>query len=356
MSPAVEIRKVIAKRLGSEMGRKGVKRALLEDESGLGGRVIDGYLKATRPIDLEELHRLCLPLRLNVFRLISKDFASVDLDFRRLTDRRRDLVFRIEDAFLKIRHFLPTPELPTDIKLPPDEFSGRYDLIAPLPHTIKTLKAEFGSDVLKVLDKLNLTVLSVSEDPNDFEACLLKARPAFAICVNREAAPARIRFSLLHELAHYLFHRDRSVPIDVDVLPPNLYAATLSEADIPEYVATKFAQYFLIPFEVAGRLCRDWGRWPECLDLDECRQLLNESRASVDVLTNALYDAANYPTRRVRYNDIKHHLGQNLHPPRDPGIRPFIAGKREAIDALLDRHSAEFSPQVLSEIREVFGG
>lgn len=80
------------------------------------------------------------------------------------------------------------------------------------------------------------------------------SRSGFRIRVNRHEAPARQRFTIAHEIAHYLLHRDC---IGSGIEDSILYRSTLS--DSREAEANRLGAQLLMPEDSVLRSLRDLG-------------------------------------------------------------------------------------------------
>jgi Zn-dependent peptidase ImmA (M78 family) len=342
------VRDHIAERLGYETKRKGLSADALAERAHLPEDVIHAYLGGKREIDFAELRPLCAALALAPMRLLAKRFDESRLAFRRVNASDLAAVGRIEEAFLLIKDHLPKPIQPR-IQAPDITQEDPPYLIGTLVPAVNELRVGHPR-VEHLLRWLEIPVLPVSAGPNAFDACLLSCSPRFAICINRDKPLSRIHFSLLHEIAHYLFDRQNEVPLDTDIF--EFYSDRISRENRPEYIANKFAQNYLIPFEDAEEFARD-----QPPDQDICERLAHW-RASVDVLAHAVYDQYLLKGRRSTLNAIKQDLAactQACHFPDLADIRTLLDGESAAVADLLRRHADEYSDEVLSEIKGALG-
>jgi Zn-dependent peptidase ImmA (M78 family) len=63
-------------------------------------------------------------------------------------------------------------------------------------------------DLWGMAERLGLMVRETKEWPNDISGSIQRAGDKFLIKVNANHAPTRRRFTLAHEIAHYVLHRD----------------------------------------------------------------------------------------------------------------------------------------------------
>ncbi|GBC95055.1 Cytoskeleton protein RodZ [bacterium HR16] len=95
------------------------------------------------------------------------------------------------------------------------------------------------ADIVQIVENNGLRVVGTELAENDVDGILLHngTLGAFAL-INRSVPPARQCFTLLHEYAHYLMHREQPVHVDYH---------TLSSEKWQEAVANRFAAAFLMP-------------------------------------------------------------------------------------------------------------
>ena len=68
MEQIVKIRKKIAERLKREIARRNLSLEQIAEQYNISIEVIDGYLKATRKLNLSELGNICSALKINLRR------------------------------------------------------------------------------------------------------------------------------------------------------------------------------------------------------------------------------------------------------------------------------------------------
>ena len=145
-------------------------------------------------------------------------------------------------------------------------------------------------------------------------------------------------------MAHYLFHAKADLPIDV--LPTTLYDETIRAEARPEYIANKFAQFFLVPFEEAENMALRWPRF------DLPGDYLIQRRTSPQVLANAIYDLLTMKLgSKPRYAEVKAAVEAVANEyGGDSDLRVFLEQEGQALRARLVVHRNEFADQVLSLI------
>lgn len=94
------------------------------------------------------------------------------------------------------------------------------------------------------------------------------ARAGFRIVVNASDNPRRRRFTMAHEIAHYLLHRDL---LNEDVVDDALYRSS-ALSDEYERQADRFAAQILLPAEMvksAYKSLKDLGRLAMLFDVSD---------------------------------------------------------------------------------------
>lgn len=114
-------------------------------------------------------------------------------------------------------------------------------------------------DVVAMAHALGLTVDMASDMPPDLSGRILR-RPddpqGYHIEINRAHSPNRKRFTLAHEIAHYLLHREL---IGDGVEDSALYRSRLS--DQTEIEANTMAANILMPPDLVRRVYRAGLKW-----------------------------------------------------------------------------------------------
>ena len=343
------LRGTVAERICAEMERKGVTAAQAARDAGLSADVLSGYLGAQRELDFSELRPLCHALAINLMRLVGKNFEQANLSYRKSGLRDRRFVGKVEEAFLLVAEGLPHPKA---LPAPPlDQGSGRaWELIGSIAAAVESLRGQFDS-VEDLYEQLRLPLLDLAAGEDGLDAFLLNTKQHALVCVNRNKPPARLHFSLLHEAAHYIFDREREVPIDY-LSFANPYDSVIKENERPEYFADKFAQFFLIPFAEAESL---WHKWP---NVDNAARLVSVRRTSADVIAKAIYDVARcHAQGRTRghipsYKEILDVVRQTAGTLSDDTIHQFARDQGQRTREKIRQRCAQFSEQVWCEVTE----
>lgn len=291
----MDVKKRIATRLKAELVRKDLTPSTLGSEAGLAPGCVDGYLTATREISFDELNPLCATLGVRLMRLLGPSFDVPHLQYRSVSATDRRVASGVEDSFALLAEFLPKPKAIPDTPGISERDTDIQWLMTEVRASVEALRSKFPS-AESLYQAAQLQVLPVSAGQDGFDAFLLTMSKRALVCVNRDKPPARIHFSLLHEMAHYLFHKDRDIPLDI--LADDYYAETIRPEVVPEYVANKFAQQYLIPFDLAESFV---ARKKLPADLVA---FIGERRTTPQVFANAIYDCWRLRQNRPRYLDL----------------------------------------------------
>jgi hypothetical protein len=327
--------------------RKGLNSRLLSERSSLPESVIEDYLAAKREIRFAELNPLCAALAVAPMRIIGKNFVKSRLAFRRVNAIDLAAVGRVEEAFLLIGKHLPVPRQPR-LQEPDLTAADPQYLIATLYATVEQIRKDCPT-VTDLIHWLELPILPVSAGVKGFDACLFSSPPRFAIGINRDKSPVRIHFSLLHEIAHYLFDRDCDIPLDTNIF--EFYGTSISPENRREYIANKFAQNYLVPFDDATRYARQLP-FPQTFCAD-----LRRWRTSSQVVAHALYDQYLIMGRRPSLPGCQQQiqpLAEGCPPPDLSDIQALLDSETARLKAILERHAASYSDEILDDLKGVF--
>ena len=344
----MELRTVIAERLQREMQRKGFTPERLAQAARIPQPVVESYLGGRRELQFSELRPLCDALMLRLMRLLSANFANAQLQYRQTGRRDRERAAAIENTFLMVTDWLPTPlRLPT-VRLDDNEddiawlLGAVQRVVDPLLRRYETVEALYRAAALPVLP--------IRAGYESFDSFLMRAEGKSLVCINLDKPTVRIHFSLLHEMAHYLFHANADLPIDV--LPKLLYDDTVNAEVRPEYIANKFAQFFLVPFEDAENIVLRWPRF------DLPSDYLSRHRTSSQVLTNAIYDLLRIKSKSgatPQYVEVKAAVEAVANEyGGDSDLQVFLEQEGRALRARLVAHRNEFADQVWASVREAW--
>lgn len=337
-------RATIAERLSFELNKQDLTLDDVARKSDLSVEKIRDYFSANTEMKINELQKICFAINLNFYLLISNDYKPSNILYRNVTPSVKHFAKNIENTFHIIKDFLPTcPVHRTDpIQLIDNH---REIIIASIIPAIQKIQNKYPThDVEWLYDLFGITVFPVST-PFEFDAFFLSSEDKFAVCVNLNQAPCRILFSLLHELSHFLFDRNKSLNIDIDCAS-NPFNETIDDTYIHEFIATKFAQYYLIPFGLAQKWAITWDS--DTYDAEIQNTLLN-SGASVDVLVNCIYDILKIRGSKTLYSDIKARYS-SLSSGNPYKIKAYLEKKITDVKGRLNNNRAFFSEEVFKQI------
>lgn len=342
----MNIRSELSARLNSEIKRKCITAQRISDKAKLPKEVIEGYLKADREIQFDELRPICESLKIGLMWLLSPNYKPSHLTFRALADQDLTKVSRIENAFLIIGDVLPQIKKFTIPKLNTSEKDPAM-LQAEINKAASDLRETYPT-VESLYEAIGLPILPVSAGNNGFDAFIMDSGKSSVVCVNKDKPSARIHFSLLHEMAHFLWHRGQDVPVDVSIegyFNNNLIA----ENQIPEYVANKFAQQFIFSLKEIESIAPKWKNF-------NAAELIAERRATVDVLAFAIHDYLIFTPRPVQFVQIRDTLKTNISTSykQDRTLLDFIENHGNGLKNTLYRNKEEFSNSVWSEINNAW--
>ena len=105
--------------------------------------------------------------------------------------------------------------------------------------------------VVSIATELGINVYTVKEWPNDLSGKLQKdegSKSGFSIYVNAKHPDVRKRFTIAHEIAHYILHQDK---IGDGIVEDALYRSGLSNAD--ETAANSMAADILMPWHLINK-------------------------------------------------------------------------------------------------------
>jgi Zn-dependent peptidase ImmA (M78 family) len=341
----MKIREVVASRLNQEIIRKGFTSDMLVHETHLTKDVIQAYLDGNRELQFSELGPICDALVLQPMRLLSADFAVSKLQYRSAGQRDKKTAGQIENAFLTSLDFLPAPrKLATSID---DKYNDPPMLVVQIQHSLVDLTKKYPT-VETLYRAAALPILPVNAGDDAFDAFLMRSGKKVVVCVNLNKPNVRIHFSLLHEMAHYLFHGNVDVPIDF--LPRELYDNHITDDAKPEYIANKFAQFFLVPFADAEKFATRLN------SLDGLDEYLSAHRTSPQVLANAIYDILKIRNSTCRYDQITSTITAATisYGDKDNSLRNFLNEEGQKLRRHLSDQRNEFSDDVWKFIKTVW--
>jgi len=283
----ISIRKEIANRLSYEINRRNISASQASNLICIPDEIIKGYLSEKREINFSEITSICNGFGINPVRFIySVKYPQPKLAFRNIDFNIQKFASEIEDIFLLIEDSLPFINTPKMTRFNNKSYN-RNEIITEAATFASNIQSKYGTPE-NFISNFSIPVFPIKSNHVDFDAFIVNNNKHAAICINISKPPQRIRFSLAHEIAHLLFDIDTEVPIDVFL--PNLYWKTrISENEIPEFFAYKFAEFYLLPYDKIHNVSKTMPN----LNLHECQKIIDSYGTSKDVLANALFDVIN---------------------------------------------------------------
>jgi len=295
-------RQELGRRLQEEMARKGLSETAVADEARVSEPIVKDYLAGKRNISFSELVPICDALGADAMQLLAPKFQKTNLNYRNTSSAARQFASRVENAFLLVRDWLPVPRRPSCHAPGLDEGYSAM-LLTEVRRAVMPLREKYQS-VEALYEAHDLPVLPLDGGDEGFDAFFLHQGKHCLVCVNLDKPNARIEFSLLHEFAHFVFDAERPVPLDEDlIVGSDYYRNSVPVHARQEYIANKFAQLWLVPFDEAERLSRS--------DADAVQYILDH-RVSPDVVANAIRDVRAQRPGQVSYVDIRKRLVDEL--------------------------------------------
>lgn len=111
--------------------------------------------------------------------------------------------------------------------------------------------------ILPIAKELGLNVYSVDDWPDDLSGALQRdssSESGFAIYVNAHHSDTRRRFTIAHEIAHFILHRDL-IDGDTPLIDDALYRS--GHSNVVEAAANKMAADILMPWRLIDRVIND---------------------------------------------------------------------------------------------------
>lgn len=141
-------------------------------------------------------------------------------------------------------------------------------------------------DVISVATKLLGLRLQFKPLAESISGCLKLIDGRWTVYINSDDHPKRQRFTLAHEIAHFVLHRDN---VEYDFVDKEFFRSSSSQDRI-EQEANNFAGAILIPKEELKRLVVD----KNIRELDVLSDFFDTSAIAVkvrsDVISRGLYD------------------------------------------------------------------
>lgn len=342
----MDIRELVATRLAGEFARRNISAADVAAACNIDESKISTYISGPVDINIHELKCICDSINFNFFLLISPSYSPSPVHYRNISTEAKSLAIKIENSFQIIKDFFPASPAP-NIAAPEIISNRRNDLIATIPSLIQRVNAAYNNSTIEwMYDLLNIVVIPINSN-FQFDAFFLSSDDKCAVCVKRNQPPCRIRFSLLHEFYHYLFDRNSSIDVDIDLFQgAAFYTDVINDNCVNEFLATKFAQYFLIPFDNASR----WSTsWPNDTYYEEIQSTVLSNKTSREVLVNALYDLLRIRNERSSYADISNSFNW-VRSSADNSINEFLERKINVVRDRITENRDKLSDDVFNNI------
>lgn len=352
--------KLVRDRLLKEINRRGMSTEDISQGSGLPIAQVREAIEGKSELSLEDLDLICLALGVNLFWLASEDYVPSKTLFRNLKTKPEafQIASEMESAFLCIFEFLPTPTRIT-LSEPSTKDTKCYALLSEVINSAIEFQKEYGNDPSKIIENLNISVLTNKSGGFDaFDAFLLGAGEQFAICLNENHPPSRLKFSFFHELAHYLFHRNEQLDVEISLEPRFYnYDDNVSEGDVIEFIANKFAQYSIVSYESVRSLWAKAAWKRSSLDLEQMQNIINSTGSSIDVLAFSLYEIFCLKRKEgIEFKPLLDDLRKKLKPSHDKlWVSSLISKQRDKLAGILAENEDSFYSEDIEELRDALG-
>lgn len=147
----------------------------------------------------------------------------------------------------------------------------KYQSVAPIP-------------VIRIAEELEMQVYKVENWPDNLSGKLQKdekSKSGFSIYVNEKHFDVRKRFTIAHEIAHFIFHRSL---IEDELIDDSLYRSGLSSAIEAE--ANKFAADILMPWHLINEAINSGSS-----SVEELASKFNVSNSSMSIRLGVPYES-----------------------------------------------------------------
>lgn len=348
-----QVRSHVSKQIDAEMTRQGIGLPELARASEISLGVIDEYIAATREIKFQELRPIFEALGQDLIQALSAKPVTAHISWRKTLAHDRPVVVGLTKAFLRIEDLLPKPKLPhLGVKLD-DSANDPGMLLSEVQQAAEAARNVLGHHRVEDAYRqwgIPLIGLRLGRDTLD-GICLSASSGKTLVIVNVDQPLTRLRFTLLHELWHVLFDQKKDIP--PDHLGLDFYRDAIPRDAIPEYRANKWAQLWLVPWDVASKAYDSFQRDS---DLEWAQQVLRESGTSTFVLANAIFDVARFKQTKLTYASIRDGLLQDKGLQGDFGSlesRRLVDEATQSIKSIVDEHEIEFGSAVMENLKTV---
>ena len=340
------LRKVIGKRLSSEMVRKGIDIASLSCLSGLSKKQIEEILAGQSELFANNLEPLCDALNISLFRLLASDFKPIHLHPRSLNKVDKKNSAFIEEIFYLISDYLSNPKKVTyTTKI--SDFHDRLSIIEDAMTLAEKVRNDCGTTPENIIRTLHIPVIPIKLNNSNIDGCFLHSGEKSAIMLNTEKAAIRMRFTLAHEIAHFLFDKDKIVPFDQNI---NIFAESFDEESKPEFIATKFAQFLLVPVEILNKIFSN-----DNIDYGLAAKKCNELFVSREAMSFAIVDYALLLRKKIFYRDILENLNKYPRKNDENCFVEFLKSQAKKMHSILEQNKDDFSEDLICSLKKVIG-
>lgn len=348
------VRSHVAKQIHAEMTRQGIGLPELAKASGITQGIIKEYEEAAREIRFQELRPIFDSLGRDLIQALVAKPVTVYVSLRNTSGRDRQLTTNLSKVFLRIEDLLPKPKLPHVAVRLDDSADDPSMLLSEVKKATEDAQQRLGharfDDAYK---KWEIPVIGLKLGKEALDGlCLSASSGKVLVIVNIDQPDARLRFTLLHELWHVLFDQKKDIP--PDHLGLDFYRDRIPKDVIPEYRANKWAQLWLVPWDVASKA---YDSLQKGSDLAWAQQVLSNAGTSSFVLANAIFDIARFKQSKMTYASIRDKLQQDKRLQGNfglPDARRLVEEGTQSIGRLIESHEAEFGESVLHTIRTTF--
>lgn len=164
---------------------------------------------------------------------------------------------------------------------------NRYLSVVEAKQTIARHQTAAPVQLIPLAKEFGLEVYRVPNWPNDLSGMIRKDSEAggpsgFAIYVNASHAPVRRRFTIAHEIAHFVLHRDK---IGDGIVDDALYRSGLSSRQEAE--ANRLAADILMPWHLINDAMRNGYN-----TIDGLAKLFDVSKSAMSIRLGVPYESA----------------------------------------------------------------
>lgn len=333
------------------MTRQGIILPELARNSGINQSIIGEYLDAEREIKFPELRPIFESLGQDLIQALSAKPIIAYVSWRKTPTHDRELAASLAKSFLRVEDLLPKPKQPHLAIRLDDSENDPGMLLSEVKRATESAQKILGHRrVEDAYRQWGVPVIGLHLGNDALDGmCLSASSGKTLVVVNADQPLTRLRFTLLHELWHVLFDQKKDIP--PDHLGQDFYRDKIPRDAVPEYRANKWAQLWLVSWDVASKA---YDSFQKGSDLAWAQQVLRDAGASSFVLANAIFDVARFKQTKLTYASIRDRLQQDQGLQGNfglPDVRRFVDEETQSIGRLIESHEAEFGESVLSGLR-----